>query len=215
MTQADKEYLLEKKRVYARARYAKHRDEETERVRKWRLKNSKSSNATSRKYWAENKETISAQRKKHRLENKKLYEERNNAWLQVNRGYANNYSKKYYRNNKAKCDALTAKRSALKRTSTPDLFKNCPVEKQRIINIFNLRNLITFVTGVQHHVDHMWPLSDGGPHWSGNLQIITAKENLTKHAYVCPELKRNIKEAMLVELHGTAEINAVEGLMTS
>ena len=42
----------------------------------------------------------------------------------------------------------------------------------------------------------MWPLSDGGPHWSGNLQIITAEQNLSKSASVCEETKKIIQESL-------------------
>lgn len=40
---------------------------------------------------------------------------------------------------------------------------------------------ITKETSVEHHVDHIWPLSLGGPHEFWNLQIITAEENRAKH----------------------------------
>jgi len=56
--------------------------------------------------------------------------------------------------------------------------------------------LFTQIAGVKHHVDHMWPLSDGGPHWSGNLQIITATENLSKHDKVDPNIKATIQEML-------------------
>jgi 5-methylcytosine-specific restriction endonuclease McrA len=59
--------------------------------------------------------------------------------------------------------------------------------------------VFTKITGVQHHVDHMWPLSDGGPHWSGNLQIITATENAIKHAKVDPNIKATIQEMLIEE----------------
>jgi 5-methylcytosine-specific restriction endonuclease McrA len=39
---------------------------------------------------------------------------------------------------------------------------------------------LTAETGIEHHVDHIWPLSKGGPHLPWNLQVITAAENLQK-----------------------------------
>jgi hypothetical protein len=42
----------------------------------------------------------------------------------------------------------------------------------------------------------MWPLADGGPHWSGNMQILTATENRKKWATVDAEVKRNIQKSL-------------------
>ena len=36
-------------------------------------------------------------------------------------------------------------------------------------------------TGIKHEVDHIWPLSKGGPHLPWNLQVLT-KEDGTKGA---------------------------------
>ena len=77
--------------------------------------------------------------------------------------------------------------------------RDCPKEKRRIDQVYKLREVFTKITGVQHHVDHMWPLSNGGPHWSGNLQIITAKENLSKNDKVDPSIKATIQEMLIEE----------------
>jgi len=39
-------------------------------------------------------------------------------------------------------------------------------------------------TGIPHHVDHIFPVSKGGTHHPSNLQILTAKENLSKGAKI-------------------------------
>ncbi len=46
---------------------------------------------------------------------------------------------------------------------------------------------LTKETGITHHVDHIWPLSQGGPHIFYNLQVITADENLSKGNKYRPE----------------------------
>jgi 5-methylcytosine-specific restriction endonuclease McrA len=92
--------------------------------------------------------------------------------------------------------AKSARRRALQLKLIPAHLKDCPVEKRRVLDIYKLSNLISKATGIEHHVDHMWPLSDGGPHWSGNMQIITARENLTKNASVDLEVKHNIQQAL-------------------
>jgi len=42
----------------------------------------------------------------------------------------------------------------------------------------------------------MWPLADGGPHWSGNLQVIPAEENWSKSASVCEDTKATIIKSL-------------------
>ena len=91
------------------------------------------------------------------------------------------------------------RRAQKKKLNVPQWLKNCPVEKKRLNQIYLLSRIYANADGEKRHVDHMWPLSDGGPHWSGNLQILTATKNLEKGAYSCPKLKKqmklNLKEA--------------------
>jgi len=39
---------------------------------------------------------------------------------------------------------------------------------------------LTKETGIKHEVDHIWPLSRGGPHLPWNLCVMTAEENRRK-----------------------------------
>ena len=39
-------------------------------------------------------------------------------------------------------------------------------------------------TGIKHEVDHVWPLSKGGPHLPWNLQILTKEANRSKGAKI-------------------------------
>ena len=41
---------------------------------------------------------------------------------------------------------------------------------------------LTEETGIAHEVDHIWPLSKGGPHLPWNLQVLTKEENRIKGA---------------------------------
>lgn len=41
---------------------------------------------------------------------------------------------------------------------------------------------LTRETGIQHEVDHVWPLSKGGPHLPWNLKVITGENNRKKGA---------------------------------
>ena len=125
------------------------------------------------------------------LKDKKTYREKNR---EKNRLYA----KYYYRANREKCYEGISRRRARKCKAIPKFLRNCEVERKRIRDIFKLRQVISEATGIEHHVDHMWPLSKGGPHWSGNLQILTATENRSKHASVCKLTKKNIKDSLKI-----------------
>lgn len=41
---------------------------------------------------------------------------------------------------------------------------------------------LTEETGIAHEVDHIWPVSKGGPHLPWNLQVLTKEQNRTKGA---------------------------------
>jgi len=55
-----------------------------------------------------------------------------------------------------------------------------PAERKAIQELYLEAQYLTETTGIEHHVDHIQPLSKGGEHMMFNLQIITAEENLSK-----------------------------------
>ena len=115
------------------------------------------------------------------------------------------YSKRYYAKLKkegwsleklSKCAAKSARRRASKWGAVPVHLRYCPREKERLYKIYRLRYVMGEATGVEHNVDHMWPLSKGGPHWSGNLQVITREENSLKRASFCEETSKVISDSL-------------------
>ena len=167
--------------------------------------------ALDKAYREANKEKIAATRKVYNQANKEKIVEYTKVYYQANKEKLKDYSKDYYHNNKEKCSLLykkyyqanktkviaeAAKYRALKIVQIPTHLRDCPIEKKRLYQTYKLCALFTKITGVQHHVDHMWPLSDGGPHWSGNLQIITATENMSKNSTVDPNIKATIQEML-------------------
>lgn len=54
-------------------------------------------------------------------------------------------------------------------------------ERQAINEIYKTCDLRTKRTGIEHHVDHIQPISKGGLHLAINLQVLTAEENQKKH----------------------------------
>ena len=149
------------------------------------------------KTWREdNKDLIKEYSKTYYADNRNERLSKSKSWQEENKEHWADYQKSYYRDNKASVDAAGAKRRALKRKQIPVHLRECPHEKQRLVKTYKLRNILSEATGVQHHVDHMWPLADGGPHWSGNLQVIPAEENMSKSASVCEDTKASIIKSL-------------------
>jgi len=71
------------------------------------------------------------------------------------------------------------RRRAKQRSQTPLLTNE---ERADIAAIYAKARALTELTGTQHHVDHKTSLAKGGLHCPGNLQILTATENLKKGA---------------------------------
>jgi len=144
----------------------------------WYKKNKEKVDAYDRAYYHKNKEKI--------LENKRAYYQKIKEKILEN-------NKQWKKNNPALVLQYLANRRARKIRAIPKWLRNCPVEKRRVYTVYLLSRLLATADGIERHVDHMVPLSDGGPHWSGNLQILTKEKNLEKGAYSCPKLKKQIK----------------------
>tara|TARA_R110002012_G_scaffold306002_1_gene510415 strand:+ start:51 stop:605 length:555 start_codon:yes stop_codon:yes gene_type:complete len=171
----------EARRAYQKA----YSEANKEKIKAYREAN-KEKLAVKKKVWGKayreaNKEKIAVK--------KKAYREANKEEIAVKK-------KAYYQANKEKYAARAAKRRAAKRKQIPIKVRDCPIEKDRVNQIYKLRDIFTKATGVQHHVDHMWPLDKDGPHWSGNLQIITATENLRKKAKLNKDIKATVQEML-------------------
>jgi hypothetical protein len=175
--EATKEY----RKAYNSEWYYSNKEKKLATVKAWIESNNEKVRAYSRAYYWANKESRTTTIKAYREANKEKVAATKKAWRESNAD---------------KVSAYVSRRRALKLKLIPKHLKNCPIEKQRVIDIFKLCRLISRATGIQHHVDHMWPVSNGGPEWSGNMQIITARENLTKNASVDLELKHNIQQSL-------------------
>lgn len=121
---------------------------------------------------------------------------RKKKYHQENKIERNKKARRHYLSNKDRYYANCLRRQSIKNKAIPDFLLNSREEKESIRLVYKLRAVLSVATGVEHHVDHMWPLSDGGPHWSGNLQIITAQENLSKSYKVCKVTKKNIRDSL-------------------
>jgi hypothetical protein len=120
----------------------------------------------SRKYYQDNKEALSSRNREYYYDNLEKARADNAKWKRENRGAVNAYC---------------AKRRAAKINRTPywltegDLFI--------ITEIYDQAQQLTIATGIDHHVDHEYPLQGdivSGLHIPENLQILLASDNLTK-----------------------------------
>ena len=105
---------------------------------------------------------------------------RSNQWFENNRERHYQSIKRYrdFEHGRANKNSSSAHRRAWKL----EWYTHCPDDIAAMQAIYLECERITRETGIEHHVDHIWPLSLGGPHLPFNLQIITAEENLKKNA---------------------------------
>ena len=197
MAKLTDEEKKQRKAAHAAKYYKKHREREIKRVAKYYADNREKIAVKSREYNKNNAEKISIRNKNYRAN---LSEEKRNRmlkekliWAQNNPEKAKANAKKYRQKYPEKGRVRCLKRRARKLNATPSWLIGCEVERKRLHQIYLLSNLFQKADGIPRHVDHMWPLSDGGPHWSGNLQILSATENLKKHDKVCPIIKKQIQ----------------------
>ena len=182
----------EKRRLYT-IEYNKSNKEKMRKYEAERYQNNPDRKIQNAKWVKENPETIKVIAKRYRNKNKEKCRAMITAWANKNRQRLRATQKAYRLGNLDKYAAYAMNREALKKNAIPEWLINCPLEKKRLHQIYLLSNLFQKADGIPRHVDHMWPLNDGGPHWSGNLQVLTAMENTKKSYKVCPIQKKQIQ----------------------
>lgn|ERR1035437_7964754 len=118
----------------------------------------------NKKYKERNKETILESNKQYRIENKES--------ISI-------YKREYQRVHSGLVNAKTAKRRASRLSATPEWS-----ETKQIKQLYIDCKLISDMTSILHHVDHIIPLQSSivcGLHVLANLQILTASENQSKN----------------------------------
>ena len=145
--------------------------------------------------------TLKKQREKERLKNNpelaERYREksrlRSKRWQEKNRGKPRkrgNYSRKsnsrasynWRQNNKDRARFLDARRRAAKLNATPKWLSKDQLDE--IYDFYIIAKMFQYYTGIEYHVDHIVPLRGKlvcGLHVPWNLQILEAKENISKN----------------------------------
>jgi len=88
---------------------------------------------------------------------------------------------RYRTRNPEKFSIKQATRRARKRLTAVLL---TPAEKFIIEMVYEQARMMTELTGTEYQVDHKMPLARGGAHHPLNLQILTARQNQSKGAYL-------------------------------
>ena len=196
---------------------AKASKEKLEYIKQWRADNPDKVLANARRHRKNNLEKVRESARNYARNNMDKIE----AWQKSNLDKVKQYQKNFHENNPeaikmswnkwykntrnpekerqkqrdyyARHPEKSKERRHNKRLAIPDFLVGCPIEKKALNKIYKLSVFQSKKFGVPYHVDHIWPLNDGGPHWSGNLQILLATINIKKGAKVCPIQKKQIQ----------------------
>jgi len=116
--------------------------------------------------------------------NRVIRNAKNKAWRQANPEKEFARKQKYRNENPDVMAVLYSLRRArkidAKITLTPD-------EIKALRSLQRKRKMLCEKTGIQHHLDHILPLSYGGIHHPCNIQIITAAKNIVKNNSILPK----------------------------
>lgn len=139
----------------------------------------------SKEYYLINKEVILIKAKNYRESNSEKIAEYHKEYAVNNREkltkYLSNYIKLHRQNNKYLYAAKDARRRAAKLQALPKWLTKA--EHEEIKELYEIARMFKLYTGEEYHVDHIVPLQGEnvcGLHVPWNLQVIPAKENLSK-----------------------------------
>jgi hypothetical protein len=157
------------------ARAAEYRAANKEKIKyglaEYHRKNRDKQLAAMKARYVANRNTALAYQAKYAADNSAAIKEYNVAYCAINRD---------------KRSAIGAARKARKLRATPGWAK-----KEKIEEFYYTANMLGMHTGDQYHVDHIVPLKNKrvcGLHCEANLQVLTAKENISKGNRLVGEL---------------------------
>lgn len=133
------------------------------------------------KYLKEWRQNNPDARKEHYIQNKEHCANYAKDYRKANINKLRANSKKWQKDNLDKDAAKTAKRRAAKLQALPKWLTK--EELEQIKELYTCAQMFKLYTGEEYHVDHIVPLQGEnvcGLHVPWNLQVIPAKENLSK-----------------------------------
>ena len=131
-----------------------------------------------KKYYSKNSEAVLTRNKQYREKNAESIKKHKSEYYLNNKEKLASYKKTYYQTPHGKAMANKARRRwrAIKRKQLHP-FHNYKVETQLDLS----RQRVEMCLGVDHDLDHVWPLSKGGLHHIENLKIVPSSINSRKN----------------------------------
>jgi len=170
----NKDFILMKTSLYRKA----HREEYRLYSIKWRTENAEYKKECDAKWYSENREYADNRNYLWRLKNKDKIAILSKGSCIRCRDKRNEYNRMYFKKHPERANAKNAARRAAKFVRTVVYS-----DSKKIEAIYKDCQLKTIETGVEHHVDHYWPLRGktvSGLHVESNLRVIPASENRYK-----------------------------------
>lgn len=144
--------------------------------KEYRQKNRDSISAYWKEYREKNRDDLKEYRQKNRDSRLPYWKE----YYEKNRDRILAYTKEWKQENRTLVNSCASKSRAKRKSRSPTWAK---VYTEQFADFFEKANKLTEETGVAHHVDHIIPLiheSVSGLHVPWNLQVLPAKENISK-----------------------------------
>jgi len=163
---------IEARRVQEQA----YREANRERIRSQYCSNKQASD-----YYKANKDTILKRYKEYNQKNAEIIKKQKKEYYLNNKEHILKKSSKYYAEHRDEVYARHGKRRAKLKQASPNWITK--EEEDKINLLYKIARKVQTLTGVNMHVDHIYPLNGKtvcGLHCLSNLQILTAKENLEK-----------------------------------
>lgn len=148
---------------------------ESEKGKLWRKeREDHCKNYSKQKYLKQGKEILKKQKEKYAADST-LFLIRTKKWQRENAAKVRENQRKWREKNPERCAMKKARRRAKEKT-------HHLANIQAIRRIYKVCNFLSRKTKTRYQVDHIIPLSLGGIHHEGNLQIIQANLNKLKAA---------------------------------
>ena len=172
-----------------------NRDELLEYQRQYREQNRDELLEYQRQYREQNSDAVQEAKRRYNEQNSDAVRERNRQYREQNKDEVREYQRRYYEQNKAEISDYNRRYNAAnpQAHATKDALRRSPLTESELfcglsrsqVNAevrfdYILRDLLTQKTGVQHHVDHIKPICEGGVHRMWNLAVVTEERNLAK-----------------------------------
>lgn len=151
------------------------------RCKQYYLKNKDRLKQKANNYYADNKDVALARVQAYRKANPNKVKAAHKKHYDKNAEKRRAYSRDWLKDHKAWGNAYSSYKRAKLRNATPSWLSE--EDKKTIIGYYAMSQRLTKCLGIEHHVDHIYPLAGkeaSGLHVPWNLRVIPAKLNLSK-----------------------------------